>query len=836
MSDVKHRRVCVVLLTCAVVALSVALCPHSLAAPPTPAPGTTIRFSGHVYVTGSTNPITGVTIELHRDPFIRSDLSTLVGTTKTNNTGAFSFSQQYSPDIDLIYTVREINPLGFISTGAVAGPSGRVMDNDRVEYERPKAGSYSGIIFYDRRHIVPKPTITPTPTPSTDLTIKGLEVTQAIQNMANDVPLIARKRTYVRAHVKSNDEKHKGVLGEFMFSGNGKVSTWRPAANPGGRISVRRSPGRGLRDHSLYIEIPWRYVEGDEVTVVFRMNSDRSVFEVDYDNNWTAVKLDLVEMPQLDVLIHNVNYFADGKTHFARWKDVSMLASWLRRAYPVHRVRFIMVGLHWPYGWPPGFVDEYGFLGKDCMRVNGLLAVRRLLDGNPKYRRYYGMVTDSGSWMRGCSPSTPSMVASGPTGSGTWGWDTDGSYGDWYGAHELGHAFGRKHTSCTGTEDNPYLTYPYPDGKIGVGIDPNTYYGWDVEREQVYPPYWADIMSYCSWLWISDFTYRGLMTQILLEHLLPFSEEITAKSVESVGVIGQANLTQGTGELYTLYRLQGVAAQDTTPSESWALALYDAAGGELARHPFTPKADTQPEPGEDVYALIEETIPWVPGTARIAVEYKGAGVASRDVSEHAPEVTVLSPNGGERLSGDEATVRWTGSDDDGDDLVYAIQHSPDAGATWNTVAVEVTGTETLLSLELLPGSDQALLRIIASDGVNTGQDDSDGTVAVETKAPEAYVISPQFGQSYTSAQQVVLVGEGYDVEDGSLEDPSLSWRSDVDGDLGRGRHLTAEGLGAGTHTITLTATDSDGKTDSASTVVFVDVVLETIALPVVSRP
>ena len=30
-----------------------------------------------------------------------------------------------------------------------------------------------------------------------------------------------------------------------------------------------------------------------------------------------------------------------------------------------------------------------------------------------------------------------------PTGSGAGGWDTDGSYGDWYGGHELAHSFGR---------------------------------------------------------------------------------------------------------------------------------------------------------------------------------------------------------------------------------------------------------------------------------------------------------------------------------------------------------------------------------------------------------
>ena len=70
---------------------------------------------------------------------------------------------------------------------------------------------------------------------------------------------------------------------------------------------------------------------------------------------------------------------------------------------------------------------------------------------------YYGLVSDGdGSFfMRGLAsgiPGTadPSTVASGPTGVNTWGWDTDGSYGDWYTGHELGHTFGRFHAEFCG--------------------------------------------------------------------------------------------------------------------------------------------------------------------------------------------------------------------------------------------------------------------------------------------------------------------------------------------------------------------------------------------------
>ena len=66
-------------------------------------------------------------------------------------------------------------------------------------------------------------------------------------------------------------------------------------------------------------------------------------------------------------------------------------------------------------------------------------------------------------------------MASGPTGPSTFGWDSDGSYGDWYGGHELGHTFGRFHAEFCGASGG--AAYPFPNGQLSdadeayVGID-----------------------------------------------------------------------------------------------------------------------------------------------------------------------------------------------------------------------------------------------------------------------------------------------------------------------------------------------------------------------------
>ena len=805
--------------------ISSALSGATSAAPP---PGTKyIVFEGHVKNQRSGGPLVGVTIELHMSAWIRSSQWVLADTTQTDTSGAFRFRRQYASST--IYTVREKNPLFYRSTGVVA-PGARVIDNDTVEYANPGAGTYDGIVFWDRFDYVTFPTPTPTPV-TTDFVITDLEVTQAVQDLDNNVPLIRGKRTYVRVHVKANDGNHSGVLGEFQFASKAGETIWIKAGNSGGRIKVREYPGRGFRDHSFFVEVPPNMLGGNTFTIYFRMNYDKAVPEVNHANNWTSETHSLIQSPPLRIKIYNVQYEDGGAWHAARFKDIIMLVSWLQRAYPVPSVNWHVSTLYWPFDDPPGATSG------DCGRVNSLLWSEWVLDGQPN-RRYYGMVTDTGSWMRGCAAGIPAMMASGPTGTGAWGWnawDTDGSYGDFYGAHELGHCYGRAHTACSGSEGGPDPAYPYPGGWIGAPLDGRTAYGWDVELRQVYPPFWTDIMTYCPYEWISDWTYKAIRNRLVAEAAAPAMAAIARQP--RVAVSGSANTEKGTATLGTLRLFtDAVAADPPRPSDEWKISLYSQKGSLLASHSFTPRTDRGVGEEGDPLAAIQEILPWDEGTARIDVEYRGRQVASKPVSFNAPTVTVTQPNGGEVLSGDTATARWDATDADGDKLSYAIQYSPDAGVTWETVAVELPGNEHEVALSTLPGSKSALFRVIASDGVRSGQDESDAVFEVTGKPPRAIVLSPKLHTSYSTGQQVVLAGEGYDVEDGVLGDEALSWSSDLQGDLGTGRLLALTNLGAGTHTITLRATDIDKATGSDTTVLFVDVPLEIVSLPAVTKP
>jgi hypothetical protein len=90
-----------------------------------------------------------------------------------------------------------------------------------------------------------------------------------------------------------------------------------------------------------------------------------------------------------------------------------------------------------------------------------------------------------------------------PDGSGTKdAWDTV--------AHELGHALGRDHAPCGISDPNDVdPDYPYANAGLG-GI-----YGFDFDAMKLIRPKSArDVMSYCTPVWISDYTYRALFERL----------------------------------------------------------------------------------------------------------------------------------------------------------------------------------------------------------------------------------------------------------------------------------------------------------------------------------
>lgn len=171
-------------------------------------------------------------------------------------------------------------------------------------------------------------------------------------------------------------------------------------------------------------------------------------------------------------------------------------------------------------------------------------------------------------------------------------------------------------------------------------------------------------------------------------------------------------------------------------SGEYYIVLYDAGGGVLGRAGFTPSF-IQSDPGG---GMLEETafsyrVEWREGTARIGVENaRGEVLASRIVSANPPEVQIRSPAKGATWEvGSRARIEWSGSDRDGDPLVYSIAMSPDNGKTWLPLAIDYPNTTFEITDLQMPAGDY-ILRVRATDGVNTGE--ATTTVSIRARAVE----------------------------------------------------------------------------------------------------
>jgi len=687
------------------------------------------------------------------------------------------------------------------------------------------------------RTTTPTRTPTRTPTPSTDLVADKIEVTQGVQDLNNSVRLVKNKRTFVRFHVHATNGTHP-TYAMLTAQRGGSTTTLFPINS--GTISARTSPDRGTLNHAFLFELPSGYREGtisltaylNPIIPILRPN--RSPLETSYGNNSISTSVSFETVPDVDLVIYRVGYKVGGTTYYPPTSHRDQLIDWLERAYPASDLDVWLRSIY--YG--AGAVNTDGDLTTpSCGQTNALLLAKKVWDfitfsGIPWEAHYYGMVSDAAGFMRGCAMDIPSHVASGPTGTGTWGWDYDGSYGDWYGGHELGHTYGRGHANYCGAGGGP--SYPYTGGRISPSLTGNTaLYGFDIGTWAIYEPDWKDLMTYCDYEWPSDFTYEGLMSYFQA-HLTGVSMQsrLQVDQTDRLLVMGSLNPLTNEVRLQTLFVIPDAGDLFPRTPGAYAIVLRDAGGAELARYPFTPAGQSlgRPQPSarlqqdadrEDELLAIRELVPYLAGTVRVDIEGPTGVLESVTAGSNPPVVQVSSPNGGELLDGATVPVSWTASDADGDALRFSVQYSRDNGATWEMLAQDIDGTSVELDASNVGSTAQGLFRVWASDGIHTAYDQSNATFVVPNRPPQIAITSPADGSTVAISQTVTFEGMTYDIDTGEMTAEQLTWSSSLDGVLGQGDSLSLATLSAGQHTITFEADDGAGGVADATIVLTV---------------
>jgi hypothetical protein len=661
----------------------------------------------------------------------------------------------------------------------------------------------------------PWPTSTPTqiPTPvSRQVQITGWQVNQAVQFTSTapvipPVPLIAGKSAVVRVFLRVADGQGPipGVTGslEYPYPGGAIFSP----INQGGTVTVLANPSANVMAQSLNFLIPSQYAQGSG-TMLLRVFPPAGVTFSSMGELQKSWPNAFQQTPPLRVYLVEVTYNMDGKFRYVREGAVSDIRSHLKREYPVGQaiVEEHVFGIHYN-GSAQDFCNGDAFSA-----VNKALAKMRSFTKNVSGATlFYGMVPSdygskcgSGFVVGGMAAGIPAGEASGQVYAGAF------STGD-KAAHELAHCLGRYHAdACCGAQGGK--PFPYADCSIGL-------LGVDIQSLVAYPPTTKELMGYCNVgsRWVSDFTYKALRDRIVQ---LSSASARASQEHQALLVSGLMNKTQGTLQLDPLYRVT-VDTLSTPEDGPCAIVLRDAAGALLAEHPFMPPEHTSQLEAEEEVVALYRAVPDHPNVAQVDVQCEGQVWASQTASAHPPTVALLSPNGGEHWASGTQTITWQAHDADSDPLTFSLQFSGDNGETWQAVAVDLQATTYSFDTALLGGSEQARIRVIATDGLWTAQDASDALFSVATKAPRVTIDWPHDGAVLPPDTPALFNGSASDPEDGPLAGEALLWESDRDGPLGHGEEVLLPTLSSGAHRITLSTTDRDGRTGSASVRVYV---------------
>ncbi|MFV1957256.1 MAG: hypothetical protein ACC640_05695 [bacterium] len=285
----------------------------------------------------------------------------------------------------------------------------------------------------------------------------------------------------------------------------------------------------------------------------------------------------------------------------------------------------------------------------------------------------------------------------------------------------------------------------------------------------------------------------------------------------------------GPGFFTHIYELKGpVAFTPENLKGTRRIELLDAEGKLLFGQNFEVSFDTSDSEIKANVAPFTLLVPKVENVHQVVLLSEGKEITRQVRSPNSPEIQLLSPRQGETLK-DQKLIQWGAADKDGDDLRFSLQYSPDGGKTFVPLAVNLTGQEFALDPSQIPGSrgQTGLIRLIATDGLNTVTTEVN-TLLVSGKMPTVQILKPissATGESATvrMGNALILVGQGYDPEDGFLSEESLQW--EIDGKrIGKGRvfQVDTKTLSLGEHRVVLIGTDLDENRVEATGVIVLD--------------
>jgi hypothetical protein len=158
------------------------------------------------------------------------------------------------------------------------------------------------------------------------------------------------------------------------------------------------------------------------------------------------------------------------------------------------------------------------------------------------------------------------------------------------------------------------------------------------------------------------------------------------------------------------------------------------------------------------------TVEYPATTRKVQLLLDDSVIMEKYVTLNSPTVSVVSPNGGEVVTaGEECLISWNSSDLDGDQLKSDIFYSGDGGAHWIPIAIDLNQTNFLWNTSALERGSNYLLRVVTTDGINTGEDISDSNFTIKVHGIALSAIVPfrsLIGQNYQMFLNITIENRG----------------------------------------------------------------------------
>jgi len=692
-----------------------------------------------------------------------------------------------------------------------------------------------------------------------DFSWLGLEVTQGIQNIASGVPIVQGKPTLVRGYARSSLANYPNVRAQLTA-----VRTSTGVALPGSPMrstvaSMTLTTDTTITDarrrnlNSTYNwEIPAAWLAND-VTLTATVNFDGAVAEAATSNNNFVRAVDVSRIPPICIKAREVRTEVPNlRTSSAAFRES---VARFKTLVPARDVWVYPQGgqfeeLDCCTWYPPfGYWDKWE-VWDDADKMIVFLILEETFSSNPSQCNSAGASTHRVAML------APTVRTDGLGGYANYVWNVSfvkfsqgGSTafeipdGGSTLAQEISHNFNGvfgsrwQHVNC-GSPDGINNAYPYPTNQIGP-VGGSNFYGYDpISRAVIGPTQAKDYMSYCGPAWVSDYTWRGLQSQLGLSPLAspppPPGDYLMAVGLvdhdQNTASVSQVlRIPNGLIDMNHLAEILSEQEENAGADPSFLLEARNSLGALTGTAPFAllPQAH---EHGQ-AHSVFTVLLPDDPATTSVTVKRisDGGALGGRSASASAPVISAItSPMAGQALT-NSMLISWNASDADGDVLSYMVQYSNDNGTTWQTLTANSPVTSfSVANVDLLPGSqtpsapNSCRVRIIASDGFRTAVRTSDA-FSVSNRPPVATITEPADGAHFAAGQTVRLHGAAWDPEDGQFTSTSnFTWQ--VTGQLlPNGEEIfLADGLAPGVYTVQLTARDSRFVAGTDSITIYVD--------------